>query len=760
MPSFSSLNTAITGLRAAQTGLAVTGHNMANAEISGFSRQRSIQTTTPSRTLGNSLAGNPLRVGTGVDNQAVHHIRSRYFDHLYRQHNARLHFYSVMTSVGEHIENILGETENSFRLQHILSDLWNSMHELNMNQGAIETRDVFIASVISFLDKAHNIFDELFELQRNLDAQVRAMVDEINQVVAGIHQLNQDIERNEMAGDNANDLRDERHRLMDRLSGLVPVQFHEDFRTGRIDITTINGNWFLSQGAVNPLGLKQISGQYSLVEPVFTHYNGVLSSDTPPARYVPLFSWTVPINAAHGNDHGALMALLRARGSMPLTYRGVEGLWNPANPTTRPDMLPNTGPNGSPGWFPIPDPTDANFWADWLDYLDDWMPFLSNNNYNGPLPPGFPLIDPNDSDTWPEGWLTLPDADFTGVPPFPSGVPIILSNDPGTWPEAWGGYWLGDDVTYAAGPPPDAFHLFYEDPAFVGAVRRYTMERHNDLLQFHSLFPQSFSNPTGFNTAVAALNSGPPITNQLALAIRDQYRAARRTYNQVEWSQHNALIPRVMMQMDQVVNSVVRLINNSLSPIGEDQEGCPDAPFDLNRQQSRTEVIIRMQHTRFGPDGIHNPGQAGNTQSLYTTRNLMLNPALLGQGGFNLLGLHDDGDLEDTRVIEEMIRQWGLSNGDFSITINGHSFSILDAYGHFIVNLAIEVNEAGTLLGSQFTQVTQADHRRTAISGVATDEELTSMMAFQFAYQAAARLFNIIDGMIDTVINRTGRVGL
>lgn len=487
MGTFTSLNVAATGMRVAQAGLAVTGHNMANAEIHGFSRQRVVQRDQPTRILGTNTAGQTLRIGTGAMTGAVHQIRSRFYDIIYRQHNARLQFYATKVAIGHHIENVLGETENlTIRLHTVMADMWNSMHELSSSLATSETRDLFIGSAASFLKKAQNIFNELFEFQSSLDAQIRNMVADINSIVGQIHNYNEEIHRIESGGENANDLRDQRNRLLDRLSGLVPMEFFENPETGRVDIMTIDGNFFLSQGQVNPLGLKFISGRYNIVEPVFTHSLDILPPNTPPGQYVPFFNWDRPIDAANRNDEGALMALLQARGAMPLTYRGVEGLWNPAHPMTRPEAG-----IGDPFWPVAPDPDDDGlfpdgfgdpaFAIDWQAYLDEWDEFLILPNYNGPIPPGHPLH-----------------------PDFPDLADI-------------------------------------DDPAFAGAFRRYLMERENDMNQFQRLFPLSLSDPALFNDNRDPANFDDPLIHQ---QIVGSYNAARRTYNQVAWSESYALIPR------------------------------------------------------------------------------------------------------------------------------------------------------------------------------------------------------------------------
>ena len=56
--------------------------------------------------------------------------------------------------------------------------------------------------------------------------------------------------------------------------------------------------------------------------------------------------------------------------------------------------------------------------------------------------------------------------------------------------------------------------------------------------------------------------------------------------------------------------------------------------------------------------------------------------------------------------------------------------------------------------------VDAAQDRRQNVSGVSLDEEMANMLRFQRGYQASARAMSTIDDMLDTLINRAGRVGL
>jgi len=101
-----------------------------------------------------------------------------------------------------------------------------------------------------------------------------------------------------------------------------------------------------------------------------------------------------------------------------------------------------------------------------------------------------------------------------------------------------------------------------------------------------------------------------------------------------------------------------------------------------------------------------------------------------------------------------MLALWNDDDSPYSVNIRGNTFAVDRAYQIYLTDFSVRINESNTGVSTQFQALTQADERRTAIMGVSLDEETANMMTFQFAYQAAARLFNIIDSMIDTVVNR------
>jgi flagellar hook-associated protein 1 FlgK len=82
-----------------------------------------------------------------------------------------------------------------------------------------------------------------------------------------------------------------------------------------------------------------------------------------------------------------------------------------------------------------------------------------------------------------------------------------------------------------------------------------------------------------------------------------------------------------------------------------------------------------------------------------------------------------------------------------------------DRYHQLVVNLGVEAQATNRRVDVQAAIVQHVDAARESASGVNLDEEMTAMLQFQHAYDAAARFLTAVDQTLDTLIHQTGLVG-
>ena len=89
---------------------------------------------------------------------------------------------------------------------------------------------------------------------------------------------------------------------------------------------------------------------------------------------------------------------------------------------------------------------------------------------------------------------------------------------------------------------------------------------------------------------------------------------------------------------------------------------------------------------------------------------------------------------------------------------DGAGATLEQFYEGILGTLGVDAQHAKHLLENQTLLVDQLEMRRSSISGVSLDEEVTNLIQYQQAYNAAARLVTTMDEVLDTLINRTGLI--
>ncbi|MGE5632530.1 MAG: flagellar hook-associated protein FlgK [Caulobacteraceae bacterium] len=219
--TFGTFNIATSGLFASQRSLDITSHNISNANTEGYSRQVSLQRATM------PTYGDPTGViGTGVETYDVIRLRSEYLDTKYWGQNKTYKEWSIKQENLEQIEGIFNEPSDT-GMRQVMDDFFTSLEELSKQSGDSTCRVAVVEKANTLAITINRSGRELLNSIRDVNFTVKNKVSEINSLSEQIANLNKNIFSFELNGNKANDLRDQRSVLLDKLSSIVNITVNE-----------------------------------------------------------------------------------------------------------------------------------------------------------------------------------------------------------------------------------------------------------------------------------------------------------------------------------------------------------------------------------------------------------------------------------------------------------------------------------------------------------------------------------------------------
>lgn len=234
-----SLYLGLSGLQAQQSALNVVGHNIANVNTPGYTRQRA------DLTANQSLMEGQVYFGTGVTLNTVQGIRDRFLDlQIYRETARQTGATSRYAGV-DAVSISLGDT-GSTGIAAQVQAFFQGFQELaaRPEDGALRTNLIGKAqTMISGLQTRYRLLEDQ---RTNADRAVATLVSEVNSLTAQIAQLNQRV-ISEAAQGADNDARDQRKALTDKLASLVGIHVFEGSQ-GEYQITLDSGAAVLVSG--------------------------------------------------------------------------------------------------------------------------------------------------------------------------------------------------------------------------------------------------------------------------------------------------------------------------------------------------------------------------------------------------------------------------------------------------------------------------------------------------------------------------------
>jgi len=227
---FGGIDLASRALRNFQRALDVTGHNIANVNRPGYSRQTvDFRQGEPS-----FYASGSLWVGSGVEISNVNRIRDMFLDARRRDGESDLNRYRTLAGQLDSIQGIFGEPGDT-GIATALDKFWDAWSGLASNPSDQGARMQVRLAGETLATRIRSTHADLRRLSNQIDQEINSTITEINSIAQQIHDLNGSIRRALAQGGPPNDLLDQRDQLVQRLSGLANITT-ADFDDGSIAV--------------------------------------------------------------------------------------------------------------------------------------------------------------------------------------------------------------------------------------------------------------------------------------------------------------------------------------------------------------------------------------------------------------------------------------------------------------------------------------------------------------------------------------------
>lgn len=209
------LNIGLSGLSATKTSLTVTGHNIANVNTPGFSRQEAVQATRVPQFSGSGYIGSGT---TLVD------IRRSYSEFLSTQLRSSTALNSDVKSYKSQIEQLdsllAGSTTG---ITPSLQQFFSSLQTAAEDPANIPARQLVLSEAEGLARRFNTIYDRLASQNDFINKQMQVTTEQVNRLAGSIGQLNDAIAIAAANGAAPNDLLDAREEAVRQLSTYIGV---------------------------------------------------------------------------------------------------------------------------------------------------------------------------------------------------------------------------------------------------------------------------------------------------------------------------------------------------------------------------------------------------------------------------------------------------------------------------------------------------------------------------------------------------------
>jgi flagellar hook-associated protein 1 FlgK len=218
----------VTGLRAAQLGMATTGHNIANATTDGYRRQEIVQTTAIPVGNGSGF------IGQGTDVQTIKRVYDDFLDRQVTQNETGASYSKQYLQNVQQLDNVLGDRSSG--LSTSIQKFFQTWNDLANYPSSTTARQAVLGGAQTVSNSLNSLGAYVQTLQDSTNSDIKGMVNQINSYASSIAKMNNTIANATVNGQPPNDLLDQRDQLVSNLNQLVGTSVLKDPTTGNYNV--------------------------------------------------------------------------------------------------------------------------------------------------------------------------------------------------------------------------------------------------------------------------------------------------------------------------------------------------------------------------------------------------------------------------------------------------------------------------------------------------------------------------------------------
>ena len=233
--TFGGIELGRSALNAFRLGMQTVGHNISNMDTEGYSRQRVNYVTAVPEDI-----PNVGQLGNGMIVSSIERIRDEFLDFQFRDVQSTLGYWEKINDLYETIQNYISEP-NSSGIRSAMDTFFTSMQAMQEKPEDTSARQALVTSANSLGSMLDNLISSFNTYNESINLEIKQAVDDANGMLHNIAALNKEIYEAETLGQNANDLRDKRDVIVDKLSKMMDISYNEPYESNGV-----KGEFFLS----------------------------------------------------------------------------------------------------------------------------------------------------------------------------------------------------------------------------------------------------------------------------------------------------------------------------------------------------------------------------------------------------------------------------------------------------------------------------------------------------------------------------------